>query len=434
MILRMVFLSGVVLGSSAWADPNSDEALLEALLHEFMAGASVSDASMHDRFWAEELVYTSSNGARFGKAEIMQGLNAEDTGESTDTRYSAEEIDIRVYGDTAVVAFRLVGAQGDDVSEYFNTGTFRRISGQWQAVAWQATRIEPETSLLAEADITVGPEAQPNPLEGLDSWDINENYIGLSVADQAWTINDEFTGIRAFLKGNYSFHESKLDREISDCKCNPPPPAPYKMLGTVFGEAQVADGDVEKGYLGVTAFSLQRNFELVPGKMKPLRDTLELGVVLHGMDDPLGVDSYTEITLARAGRTWGWAPRGKPYLFMAGLGLSGGYAWAESIAPEYNDVSNPIIGTWVTLGISRPGWGKAYVEQRQINGFSFSSPSAGGSTSREARFRFGLIKKLPSCYSAELYIDKRSFNFSDHRLSDLYSKARRTGLEIGCSW
>jgi hypothetical protein len=34
----------------------------------------------------------------------------------------------------------------------------------------------------------------------------------------------------------------------------------------------------------------------------------------------------------------------------------------------------------------------------------------------------------------ELYIDKRSFNFSDHRLSDLYSKAKRTGAELGCAW
>ena len=42
---------------------------LTALLHEFLAGAG--DAAAHERFWADELVYTSSSGTRTSKAEIM---------------------------------------------------------------------------------------------------------------------------------------------------------------------------------------------------------------------------------------------------------------------------------------------------------------------------------------------------------------------------
>ena len=110
------------------------------------------------------------------------------------------------------------------------------------------------------------------------------------------------------------------------------------------------------------------------------------------------------------------------------------WAWAESFDETYSDVSNPITGFWLTLALARPGWGKVYVEQRAVNGFQFSNPSDGGSTSREARFRFGIIKTISSCLSLEAFIDKRSFNFSDHRLPDIYTKARRMGLELGCSW
>lgn len=139
MILRAIFFSCVLLAQSLAADDGKTG--LEALLHDFMAGASVSDAAIHDRFWAEELVYTSSSGTRFGKAEIMEGLAESNPDEAPMVTYRAEDLDIRLYGETAVVAFKLVGEGPETTTEYFNTGTFRQIAGEWKAVAWQATRI-----------------------------------------------------------------------------------------------------------------------------------------------------------------------------------------------------------------------------------------------------------------------------------------------------
>ncbi|TVQ28892.1 MAG: nuclear transport factor 2 family protein [Wenzhouxiangella sp.] len=137
----------VVLGGAALAGSGSEEARLQALLDEFLAGASVNDRSMHDRFWSEELVYTSAAGLRFGKAEILAGLG-EDSPDPAQAgpNYSGREVEIRVYGDMAVVTFRLVAAMADgDESHFFNTGVFRKQAGQWQAVAWQATRVaEPD--------------------------------------------------------------------------------------------------------------------------------------------------------------------------------------------------------------------------------------------------------------------------------------------------
>jgi len=122
-----------------------DSAELATLLNEFLAGASVNDAAAHERFWADDLVYTSSGGERFGKQAILDGLRAENA-ETAEPQvvYSAEDVSIRLYDDMAVVAFRLLGtAQGDPggVTHYLNTGTFQKREGEWQAVAWQATRV-----------------------------------------------------------------------------------------------------------------------------------------------------------------------------------------------------------------------------------------------------------------------------------------------------
>ena len=118
------------------------EAELETLLRDFLAG--VDERAVHGRFWADDLVYTSSSGSRFGKQQILDGIDGADAAEPSPV-YTAENVDIRVYDDMAVVAFRLVATAADgSVEEYFNTGTFAYRDGRWQAVAWQATKIPPD--------------------------------------------------------------------------------------------------------------------------------------------------------------------------------------------------------------------------------------------------------------------------------------------------
>ncbi len=144
-------VSIMLIGPGALASDADD---LTAMLHEFLAGASVGDVTAHDKFWSDDLIYTSSAGTRTDKAEIMASMTpADDAADTADdagpsTVYSAEEIQIGLYGTTAIVAFKLVGApQGDSdaaTAFYFNTGTFLKRNGAWQVVAWQATKI-PET-------------------------------------------------------------------------------------------------------------------------------------------------------------------------------------------------------------------------------------------------------------------------------------------------
>jgi hypothetical protein len=121
---------------------SDDATTIAAILDDFLAG--VNDAETHQRFWADDLIYTSSSGTRTNKAEIMQGFS-DPAGADAGTRYSAEDVRIQLYGTTAIVAFRLVASsEGDAMTqEYLNTGTFLYRNGLWQAVAWQATRIPP---------------------------------------------------------------------------------------------------------------------------------------------------------------------------------------------------------------------------------------------------------------------------------------------------
>jgi ketosteroid isomerase-like protein len=135
----------VALAVQAQTAPDAGE--LTKLLNDFLAGASRNDAAVHDRFWAEDVIYTGSAGRRRGKADIMRDVRAAPAPRPGDptTVYTAEDVRIQQYGNTAVVAFRLVGSvaktEGAQVSNYLNSGVFLKRNGKWQIVNWQSTRI-----------------------------------------------------------------------------------------------------------------------------------------------------------------------------------------------------------------------------------------------------------------------------------------------------
>lgn len=138
-LLTALFCFTVILTPQlAFAD---DKAELTGLLNEFLAGATRNDASIHQAYWSEQLVYTSSSGKRFGKKELMQGVTSRGllTPAEIDTVYSSEDVQIALFGDTAVVTFVLVGTSASETKRFLNSGTFVRQQGRWQVVNWQAT-------------------------------------------------------------------------------------------------------------------------------------------------------------------------------------------------------------------------------------------------------------------------------------------------------
>src|SRR6266542_235070 len=108
LLSLVILILTLAIGIHAQTAPDANE--LTRLLNEFLAGASRNDAAVHDRFWAEDVIYTGSAGRRRGKSDIMHDVRsapAPKPGDPT-TVYSAEEIRIQQYGKTAIVAFRLV--------------------------------------------------------------------------------------------------------------------------------------------------------------------------------------------------------------------------------------------------------------------------------------------------------------------------------------
>jgi ketosteroid isomerase-like protein len=138
------------LGANAQTAPDANE--LTRLLNEFLAGASRNDPAVHDRFWAEDVVYTGSAGKRRGKSDIMHDVRSAPAPKPGDpvTVFTAEDIRIQQYGDSAIVAFRLVGTTVKDakteVMKYLNSGTFIKRNDKWQVVNWQSTRVPLEES------------------------------------------------------------------------------------------------------------------------------------------------------------------------------------------------------------------------------------------------------------------------------------------------
>ena len=146
ILFSIVFSLVAILSANAQQSaPDAPE--LTRLLNEFLAGAGRNDAAVHDRFWADDLIYTRSAGQRIGKADLMQGVRSAPARKAGDpvTTYSAEDVRIQQYGNAAVVAFRLVGSTEKEgkteVAKFLNTGTFIKRKGKWQVVAWQATVI-----------------------------------------------------------------------------------------------------------------------------------------------------------------------------------------------------------------------------------------------------------------------------------------------------
>src|SRR5215469_12054376 len=146
-VLISLFLATFALAQQT-AQSSSTSGELTAMLNQFMRDASSNNPAGFDRFFADELIYTGSNGLVHTKADIMKSLNApKKVGtEQEQQSYSAEDIVVHDFGSTAIVAFRLVArtehADGKiEMSNYRDTGTFLRRNGKWRVIAWQATKI-----------------------------------------------------------------------------------------------------------------------------------------------------------------------------------------------------------------------------------------------------------------------------------------------------
>ena len=142
MIILLLTATGGAQGPAETATARE----LTGMLRQFLVDAGSNNRAGFEKFFADEVIYTRSVGVVISKADILKSLDSDKPATDTRSTYSAEDVTVHEYGDTAVVAFRLVARteQSDgkvETDHYRNTGTFLRRNGKWQIVAWQATKI-----------------------------------------------------------------------------------------------------------------------------------------------------------------------------------------------------------------------------------------------------------------------------------------------------
>ena len=112
---------------------------------ERQINAAVVSGGLHvfERLLADDFTHTNQSGIFRTKA---QWLANHKPGQSPYVAYDVDDMNIRVYGDTAVVTVRTT-PKGRDSKGNSITGQYRylrvwaRWDGQWRAVAFQGTRI-----------------------------------------------------------------------------------------------------------------------------------------------------------------------------------------------------------------------------------------------------------------------------------------------------
>jgi hypothetical protein len=128
--------------------PTLAEVQIRTMLLEFLKGVPSNDPNVFDTFFADDVIYTRGAGVVITKSDIMKGLKTSTTTppkHEPEVTYDAEDILVRQYGETAILAFQLVQhTPGQPDVKYRNSGTFLKRNGKWQVVLWQATPIPAE--------------------------------------------------------------------------------------------------------------------------------------------------------------------------------------------------------------------------------------------------------------------------------------------------
>jgi hypothetical protein len=232
----------LIAASTAFAQTAPDAAELTKLLNEFLAGASRGDASIHERFWADDLIYTRSAGRRVTKADVLRDVRNAPAPKPGDplTVYTAEDIRIQQYGDTAIVAFRLVAttdtAGTKHVANLLNSGTFVKRNGKWQVVNWQSTRM-PRTDDETRSDVgTV----------------VNTFHDALVLADATKLASVLDPGFIWTRHEGESMNRNRLIENIASGKLKFSKPDAAKQVISIWGDTAIVHGELEPGKLVYT--------------------------------------------------------------------------------------------------------------------------------------------------------------------------------------
>ncbi|MBA2527261.1 MAG: DUF4440 domain-containing protein [Pyrinomonadaceae bacterium] len=124
------------------ASTNSAEQPVRHLFDELVSSYAKNDAAVPARIFAEDFTFTNPFGEVMTKEQRIGEIKP---GGVMFDSYSVDDVNVRVYGDTAVVTNRstVAGKRGDQVlsGQYRVTSVFVKKGESWQVVALQSTPI-----------------------------------------------------------------------------------------------------------------------------------------------------------------------------------------------------------------------------------------------------------------------------------------------------
>jgi uncharacterized protein (TIGR02246 family) len=143
LVATLVAASTLLFGQMTRASANqgNDEQAVRQVLNELYAALGRNDAAALDRIYADDYTFINESGEFTTKAPRLAAIKS---GEMKYESLSFEDVNVRVYGNTAVATYRAMvkaRSKGQDVGGALRvTITLVKTKGRWQVVAAQATR------------------------------------------------------------------------------------------------------------------------------------------------------------------------------------------------------------------------------------------------------------------------------------------------------
>lgn len=145
-LLMLAFVISVKGQEGSSSQEGSVEAIKKEILHveDMQVEAIVKgDAKALDRIYADDFAYTNQYGELIPRAQVLAGFQSGKARLSSAVKH--DDVHIRVYGNTAVLTARSVGAfhYKGKVSEGPRrlTNVYVKLDGRWQLVSHTATDI-----------------------------------------------------------------------------------------------------------------------------------------------------------------------------------------------------------------------------------------------------------------------------------------------------
>lgn len=137
-----VALTVMISVSVAFAE-NSDEKVFRDLENRIAHAVIAKDGAELSKLYTSDYVTVGSTGQIRSKAEVIDAVTS---GKRSVSAAQIEKVTVRQYGDMAIVVgfLTMSGKDGDkDMSgRYAFTRVYRRESGEWHAVSFQATPVK----------------------------------------------------------------------------------------------------------------------------------------------------------------------------------------------------------------------------------------------------------------------------------------------------